>query len=605
MKTLLLLLMIAVGSVNADMEYLINLHGIRYLIKGNPASQEAKRRIHLAKLDVAELKKTHPGLNIARLERPGLYEIKSIHGIDEVRMTIPEVPVPPVKERRPIEEKVVPYVYRLAFRAYNSENVFRGLVMTSGLTWHGPYEFLPLEAAKNVNWYDPTIEDLSQPELIDPFSWGQWDYGLNERPYESDPRPSAIIVPSAGESIPEYSVVYPYHDGIADAISSTETPWVTSDWWVDEPAYLEECPHDSDLVWCKAKANRFREQIRTQDMYIPCCSKSVFKEPYVEYDREEGFYTTAHLNRIQLGFPGRPVCYKATEFPEEFIDEWVSPGRVWAETDVTRTRHLGWPYTHGAMTTYLSDGSGGSHFLEQYDHGTRRITVKKTPEEYYHPEHTTDYPEGGDCGDTECSDGIWTCMGWTPGDPFPDEGPTEGGVPGWGILVDTGDDLDGPFYNRSWKEKVVCDGKVYEINSGDEDAVDAWGRPTGGYFWNLPPDPALMKGTNPDTVVANPRYFKEPNNILALAVQRTGGNSLHYDYMLFSPKLDIEEAYEEALRFEHSILFYFDPDRTWIGYALLHELPMTGQDGEILYGNGQFELVRHTAIPIKIQTGEV
>jgi len=72
-------------------KHLINLHGIRFHITGDPTSQEARRRIHLAKLDVAELKKTHPGLSIARLERPGLYEIKSMHGIDQVSMTIPEV----------------------------------------------------------------------------------------------------------------------------------------------------------------------------------------------------------------------------------------------------------------------------------------------------------------------------------------------------------------------------------------------------------------------------------------------------------------------------------------------------------------------------------
>jgi len=92
-------------------KHLVNLHGIRFHITGDPTSNEAQRRIYLAKLDIVELKSTHPNLAVARFERPGLYKIMRTHGINNVSMTIPEMPKKEEKKKvRKREEEAYRFV---------------------------------------------------------------------------------------------------------------------------------------------------------------------------------------------------------------------------------------------------------------------------------------------------------------------------------------------------------------------------------------------------------------------------------------------------------------------------------------------------------------
>ena len=346
--------------------------------------------------------------------------------------------------------------------------------------------------------------------------------------------------------------MYPWHDGIADEIEGDETPHAVTDEWTG-PSYWEECPWDGDLEWCKRPAKRDRHWQNINTMAIPCCGGEVFP-PFIETDHEGGTYELKSTLNIIFTFPGRPTCTELqTPTPEQFEGEWVSPGWCLDETNITRIRNLGWPYGSGAGTTFLKDGRGGVIWLEQYDHGTRRIII--TPK---HDEHVDD-------NDPD------TCM-----------------AAGWGDVYDTGD-VGGTFYNRFWKQRVRCDDTIYEI-SGGGDTIGIHGDPTGGYFWNL------VDEENPDFWLINPRYFKMgESGLLVLPVQRW--KTYDWDYWLFSPDFGIAET---TIHLEHSHMAYLPTG----GYYYLHLLPITAPDGESLYANGEFELIREVT-PTKIQAGEV
>jgi len=181
-------------------KHLVNLDGIRFHITGDPTSEEARRRIHAARLDVKQLNVTHP-VPISRLERPGKYEIRTTHGRHEVTMTIPEVPVPPVIERRPIEQEFPMVRYVPAFDVWGYKDGTWGQVgyaiCSNG--WDGPYEFLETEnvitpypegqfqSYPTGMWWTRELVAAHREEnprsTVDPFLWPAWKgYYRNWRP---------------------------------------------------------------------------------------------------------------------------------------------------------------------------------------------------------------------------------------------------------------------------------------------------------------------------------------------------------------------------------------------------------------------------------------
>jgi len=498
-------------------KHLVNLHGIQFHITGNPASREARRRIHLAKLDMAELKKTHPGLNIARLERPGLYEIKSIHGIDQVRMTIPEVPKLPIG-RRPVEIDLIASQYRLAFMAYSYEGEFQGLVLTGGLTWQGPYTFLSLNIAGK--WGD-------EDDFFDPFWWGAWSGIVAERPYEADPRPSKLLKSPLYEGDSEVWVVYPWHDCQADSVEweagSNESRLWAGGGYHDKVTWT--LPRVS--VFCCRSVIMNNMYTRQYQMPNSCTGKNVFT---ITSPDEHQSGTFVHkgwsldiysADAIQYYYDNHEddVCVVG-DAPVAFNMLNEREATVVYKYDEIR------PWSYPWFTTYLTNGKGGA----LYGVARERSTVRKTVTPLY--------------GLPDCAAFPLNCEEYSTVTTKP--------------LVQT------------WTEEVVCDGTIYGAGFGQSayyDKSDVW----------------------PQDVLT--QYFKMgEHGLLAMAIRRKTTNN--WDYWLFSPSLEIEEA---EVRFDYS--------HSAMG-NLFQLLPVKGPGGINLYASGEFELIREVT-PSKIQAGEV
>jgi len=141
--------------------HLVNLHGIRFHITGDPTSEEAKKRIHAAKLDVGQLKITHP-VPIARLERPGKYEIRGTHGRYEVSMTIPEAveKVEEKKVRKVLEEG---YTFVPAIAIATEDVLMEG--HGSSFYWVGLETLVDFSLCGSSDWSGSmtVVEDISMP----------------------------------------------------------------------------------------------------------------------------------------------------------------------------------------------------------------------------------------------------------------------------------------------------------------------------------------------------------------------------------------------------------------------------------------------------------
>lgn len=80
----------------------VNLHGIRYFIDGNLEDPEVQRRMHEARLHLQNLVVANPNVDDYRLEKSGLFKVRSVFG--EVTIHI-EAPLVGVEERGLIEEE--------------------------------------------------------------------------------------------------------------------------------------------------------------------------------------------------------------------------------------------------------------------------------------------------------------------------------------------------------------------------------------------------------------------------------------------------------------------------------------------------------------------
>lgn len=623
-------------------KHLVNLHGIRFHITGDPSSEEAKKRIHAARLDVAQLKKTPLGqaprfermaevqgkrfkkwdaintqkatagtrrfekmaqtveqrfkkwregedeptrfekmagaieqrfekwgegadeptryetmaeateqraagwetgrtdkatagisrwermadrrLGIVRLERPGKYEIKGTRGKYEVRMTIPEVPMPAI-ERRPLEIDLIAPRYCLAFRAYNYTNDFQGLVLTGGLTWKGPYVFVPME----------------DESVLDPFWWGIWSQEFPPvRPYEKDPRsPVPPIKFAYYEGDSELQVIYPWHDGMADYFEYEYEDDIGNNSWTGAWYHVLPCYTAARvLAFCVRGATVNDRGYKTQWVNIPCCDKQLFTSRHTYY-HQQGNYLPISWSLSTTGHPAYPdaMAYYDAVYADDSCFGGATPTfalswDVYEANVVTEDNDLTF-YTNRSWATYLSNGKGGGFYAE-------------VP----HPQTTTRTatPIAGNPALPWC--------GFTQFPYFTTE-----------LSTVVSEEV------FSWTEKVVCDDTVYSPKRGN------------GPYNN-------QSGIEAQNV--NPRYFVLPGadetGILALSIRRYETHD--WDYWVFSPDLKIEEA-EVQLKFSHRS-----------GTARLALLPIRGPDGENLYTEGEFELVREMTRS-KIQAGEV
>ena len=483
-------------------------------------------------------------------------------------MTIPEVPVPPVKERRPREEEILPYVYHLAFRAYNYDGEFQGLVLTGGLTWEGPYTFFPMEGSDAWPGSGNYAEYLENESIIDSFYWGQWSRHFDDRPYEKDPRPPLLIKESFADGDPEYTVIYPLHDGIADEPDDENSvtfgptcTWTGAAWnrgCPIQPIYSDSCDmEDGGHHWVNLQrpARTDYKYNATWDIWIPCCSRNM-TNPYPESATKAGPFEVSWFWHIwwSCGFfdwaADKPAFGAMAAPPYSFEDHWSQHAGqfflVVGPTEVIARKNYNWPYFMSHYSTYMKDGRGGGVWMDQQEWGIKSWLCPVREHATHGPPpagHTTNWE-------------VCAVAGW------------------WGPRTyDTSQ-----YYNYSWSQYFVVNGTIYEIAGNSSAETEG-----SNFFWNEPLD------ENPDMWQAFPRYFEiQGQALLAFSAERFVVD--RFDYWLFSPELNIEE---HSLQFEQT---------HWNALYEFHLLPIKDQNDENLYGNGHYELIRITT-PIKIQTG--
>jgi len=416
------------------------------------------------------------------------------------------------------------------------------------------------------------VNYLENESMIDSFYWGQWSrydgWLWDERPYEADPRLNTIIKRSSGVGDPEYAVVYPLHDGIADepddensVIYGPTCTWTGAAWNKGcpiQPIYSDSCDMEDGGHHWVALQRPAREDYRydaTWTLWIPCCNRYMV-EPHVESDHRSGPFEIVWSWHItwSCGFYDRAAAYPAfgamVKPPLSFDDHWSQHAGqfflVTCPTEVIRRKNFNWPYFMSHYSTYLKNGRGGGVWTDCEEWGTKTWYVTLGPHAAHGPPpagHTTNWEV--------CAYARWCGSKGT-------------------------DETN--YYNYSWAQHVIVNGTVYDIisNNSEDD-------PGSNYFWNEPPE------DNPDMWEMNPRYFEIGGAaILALSAERFAVDM--FDYWVFSPELNIAEA---SLQFEQT---------HWNALYEFHLLPIKDQNNENLYGNGHYEMVRITT-PIKTQTG--
>jgi len=264
-------------------KHLVNLDGIRFHITGDPTSEEARRRIHAARLDVEQLNVTHP-VPISRLERPGKYEIRTTHGRHEVTMTIPEVPVEKVEKKKVrkvkeegytfvpaimigTEEEIMDFAYNPAF--YDGFQGESDYSVCNTRNWEGvrfiiedvptPQEFawipghtfcLPGEEGK---WRDinPLVAVKSLTDWGNRGFYGDFDW---DDSYEESGDDGSF---SPGPAIPQELPYYQY--GVAHAVALNRLADILSpvyaglamdhDIWDEYYAAYEDCRDETVPLW--------------------------------------------------------------------------------------------------------------------------------------------------------------------------------------------------------------------------------------------------------------------------------------------------------------------------------------------------------------------
>lgn len=126
--------------------HFINLNGIKYYINGDPTSETVKVLMHQARIDLKNLHDIQPMGDIKRLERPwpgGLYEVKSLFGVDEAHIAVPDQQ-PTTIDVWQVEPEYPQFdvIYRPAFFAYDGSKNFMGFVVCMENRWGAPYQFV-------------------------------------------------------------------------------------------------------------------------------------------------------------------------------------------------------------------------------------------------------------------------------------------------------------------------------------------------------------------------------------------------------------------------------------------------------------------------------